>query len=136
MRLLITILITFFSILTFAQEHKANKEDHSRALIPLKYYKQKFKKPLTKKDSLNFVFKDNDTLVVLENYKPKGVGVPYEYKDSTFLEAYTKVAFVYYNDSLKNKSRMRYWKNDISLFFSKSFPKKLKRIYGFRKFFS
>ncbi|WP_452224667.1 hypothetical protein [Lacinutrix chionoecetis] len=100
---------------------------HSRALLPLKYYKQKFKKPLTRKDSLNFVYKDNDTLVVIENYKPKGISVFYEYKDSTFLDLYTRVAFKFKNDSLKNEATMKYWKDDISIYFAKEIPKKSKK---------
>ena len=127
MKTLITILSLFFVVNSFAQEENIKNHSHSRALIPLKYYKQQFKKPLTQKDSLNFVYRDNDTLVVIENYKPKGIRVPYEYKDSTFLDAYTKVAFTYSNDSLKNKTVMKYWKDDVSIFFSKSIPKKTKK---------
>lgn len=93
--------------------------------MPISMYKTKYKKPLTQKDSLNFKFKDKDTLVLVENYKrPEGVRVPYEYKDSTFLNYYKKVAFNHSNGKYSKDTKMKYWKDDIKLFFSKSISKK------------
>lgn len=127
MKLLFTFLSIIFTVNTYCQEPEARNKKYSRTLIPLKYYKQKFKKPLTKEDSLNFIYKNNDTLVLLKNYKPKGIGVAYEYKDSTFLGLYTKVAFNYTHDSIKQKATMKYWKEDISIFVSESIPNKTKK---------
>ncbi len=96
--------------------------------ISLKNYKKKFKKPLTSKDSLNFIYVNNDTLVVLKDYVRKpGRSVPYEYKDSTFLDVYKSIAFKYANDTLDKKSSMKYWKDDIAVYFSESVDKKVKK---------
>lgn len=127
MRIVVVFLCFIFTTNVFSQEKNKNQKKHSRVLMSLKHYKQKFKKPLTKEDSLSFVYKDNDTMVVLKNYKPKGVRVGYEYKDDNFLKLYTKAAFYYKHDSLKNKATMKYWKDDISIFLSKSIPKKTKK---------
>lgn len=117
------VLICFY--LNGQAQHQKN-DTLKHVYITLKSYKQKYKKPLTQKDSLSFLFKDNDTLVLVENYlRPNGVGVPYEYKDSTFLHYYKKIAFRTKSiDSLDKKQTMRYWKDDIKVFFSKSVEKR------------
>jgi hypothetical protein len=88
--------------------------------VTYKSYKLKYKQ----KDSLGFMIKDNDTMIrISNNYTPKGIPSIYEYKDSTFLELYKKVAFMpIQKDSLKTKP-MKYWKDDIRIFFSKSISK-------------
>lgn len=122
------ILIIFFSLNSFSQQKKNESVPHKNIYIPLKIYKKEFKKPLTKQDSLNFKFSDSDTLVLVKNYiRPKGVSVPYEYKDSTFLHYYKKIAFNHKNDSLSKKTTMKYWKDDIKIFFSKSVSRKTKK---------
>ncbi len=96
--------------------------------IPLNSYKKKFDVPLTKEDSLNFRFRDNDTLVLVKNYKrSKGVSVPYEPKDSTFLKYYKKVAFRQKNKFPDSTETMKYWKDGIKLYFSESVSGKTKR---------
>ncbi|WP_156133079.1 hypothetical protein [Lacinutrix sp. Hel_I_90] len=96
--------------------------------MPIKAYKLKYKKPLTAKDSTSFFYRDNDTLVLIENFiRPKGVSIPYEYKDSTFLYFYKKVAFNHKTDSIDRKTSMKYWKDDIRIFFSKSVSRKTKK---------
>lgn len=104
------------------------KHDSLPHYVTLKEYKEKYSKPLSKKDSLNFTFKDNDTLVLLGYHsKPKGVLVPYEYKDSTFLYYYKKVVFNHTNDSLSKHTSMKYWKDDIRIFFSESVSRKTRK---------
>lgn len=96
--------------------------------MPLKFYKKKNKEPLSKEDSLKIVYVNNDTLIRIDNYvTPKGVRVPYEYKDSTFLKYYIKTAFRTKNDSTDKDSYMKYWKDDIKIFFADGISKRVKK---------
>lgn len=117
--------IVFLLISSFSYAQKSNDSIY----VYLKDYKDKYKTPLTKTDSLSFFFHGNDTLVKKEQIaNPKRVNVPYEYKDSTFLKYYTKAAFRTIGvDSIDNKQTMRYWKSPINIFFSKSISRKTKR---------
>src|SRR5690606_18941210 len=126
-RLILSAFIILLTSSGFAQE-KRDTVRTNKIYMSLKNYKLKHKEPLTKNDSLNFRFKDNDTLVLLTDYKrPKGVSVPYEFKDSTFLHYYKKIAFNHPNDSVNKNTTMKYWKDDIRIFFSKSVSKKTKK---------
>ena len=116
------ILIILLSSLGYSQN--PDSKDFSRTFISINNYKLLFRKELTKNDSLNFKFKDGDTLVLVKNLHKKISSVPYEYKDSTFLNLYKKIAFKKLNDS--NFSTMKYWKDDINIFFSKSISNKVK----------
>lgn len=126
-RQLVIILMILCYINTFSQH--SSGDTLRRVYTSIKNYKERYKNPLTKKDSLNFVFKDGDTLVLIENYvRPKGISVPYEYKDSTFLHYYQKIAFRTIGiDSVDKKQSMRYWKDDIRIFFSESVSKKVRK---------
>ncbi|MGR7814496.1 hypothetical protein [Lacinutrix undariae] len=117
--------IVFLLISSFSYAQKSNDSIY----VYLNDYNDKYKTPLTKADSLSFFFHGNDTLVKKEQIAdPKRVNVPYEYKDSTFLKYYTKVAFRTTGiDSVDNKQTMRYWKSPIKIFFSKSISPKTKR---------
>ena len=98
------------------------------AYIPIDSYRRAYNKPLTKSDSLNFMFRNGDTLVMVKDYKrSKGVREPYEPKDSTFLEYYKKVAFIEKRNSPDSTETMKYWKDNIKLFFSKNIPGKTVR---------
>ena len=117
---LLLAIIFFFSILTHQAQHKAkHKLNRSGVVyISIKQYKRIYNKVLTKSDSLNFKFRNNDTLVKVQNYKvPKGISVPYEYKDSTFLELYKKIAFNPIHKDSTNSKPMKYWKDGIKIFF-------------------
>lgn len=101
------------------------KAQRTRAYIPINQYKKKYQLKITKEDSLNFIYKDNDTLILISNksfYKPNNsVKVPYEPKDSIFLETYKDV--VYRKSSLKageNKEFMKLWKEPIKIYFDSS----------------
>lgn len=104
-----------------------------RHYIPIKQYKKLSSEKLSRTDSLNFIFKDNDTLVRVDNKKnmvhTKGVKIPYEYKDSLFLDFYTKVAFSHKKDSFSIKTTMKYWKKPIKIFFSKSISRKTQKAF-------
>ena len=124
--LIVTILMAFMFNFSFSQE-KTNQT--TRHLMSLKHYKKKYKEDFeAQKDSLKYIYRNGDTLVLLENYiKPKGISVPYEYKDSTFLNLYKKIAFNSKHDSLIKKTHMKYWKNDVKIYFSNSVSKKVKK---------
>nr|WP_321224324.1 hypothetical protein [uncultured Psychroserpens sp.] len=120
--LAVFIIILNISMPSFSQKKHKHK---TRNYVPISWYKTTYKTPLTKKDSLNFKFNDQDTLVLITNkMKTIGTFVDYVYKDSLFLNEYKKIAFNHKNDSLDYNTTMKYWKNDIKLFFSKSVSKK------------
>lgn len=124
--LTITILLLILVQVVKAQTPQQQKNVQIR--MSLKHYKAKYKTPLTAKDTLNFVYVDNDTLVIVKDYVRKpGASVPYQYKDSTFLNVYKTLAFNHYKDSVSKNTTMKYWKDDIAIFFSKSVDKKVKK---------
>ncbi|MTE25518.1 hypothetical protein [Winogradskyella ouciana] len=80
------------------------------------------------KDSLGFIVRDGDTLIRVENYiESKSPSVPYEYKDSTFLELYKKIAFQPIHKDSSNTKPMKYWKDDIRIYFSENMSKSVIR---------
>ncbi|MEE9408289.1 MAG: hypothetical protein V3V28_09460 [Polaribacter sp.] len=103
----------------------------SMAYMPLRQYKKRYTKIITREDSLNFKFKDNDTLIFISNkefYKSqKRVSIPYEPKDSTFLEIYKDVVFKKYNSTGNirrgKKEFMRLWEKPIKIYFTPSLDK-------------
>lgn len=117
-------LLCCISFSVFAQDSLANKTT-VQTYIPLQEYKSGFGE-LTKEDSLNFKFLNGDTLVLApENYNPwegkNSVRVPYEYKDSTFLNIYKNV--VYNTHQVPDSSAgMRYWKEEVKIYFDESVP--------------
>lgn len=103
-----------------------------RSYISLKSYKKLYKTTLTKNDSLNFLYKDGDTLVLLdEGKKRRGSRVAFEPKDSTFLESYKKIAFRQTKGVNKDET-MKYWKEELKIFFSETASDSLKN--DFKKF--
>lgn len=116
------LIFNLFSSISFSQVKNVNLFE--RRYISLKSYKLKYDKPLTKEDSLNILYHNNDTLVLLKDYKePKGVRIPYEYKDSIFLNNYKKIAFNHNDNVPSDKTTMKYWKDDLRIYFSKSIAK-------------
>lgn len=87
----------------------------------LSEYKKTKINGLTAKDSLNIRIIGNDTLIMIDDYvPPKGVEVPYEMKDSVFLEGYKKIAFNHTKGVFSEKTTMKYWKSEIKIFFSEN----------------
>ncbi|WCO03337.1 hypothetical protein [Psychroserpens ponticola] len=111
----------------FYSEGQSNKMQIGKSYITLQNYNLLEKLPLTKKDSMNFVIRANDTLVLIETAHEKGSYVTYEYKDSTFLTYYKKIAFNEKDNRASDPATMKYWKNDIKIFFSKSISKSVKK---------
>lgn len=112
----------FFGFQITQSQHKVT--NFNEVFLPISYY-NKNKKDL---DSIGFTVYRQDTLVQVSNYtRPKGVSVPYEYKDSTFLNYYKQVAFRHKNDSISGETKMKYWKNGLKIYFSKSISKQNKK---------
>lgn len=113
--------LLFFFIITVSY----SQDTIVRNYIPISNYKEAGNK-ITKKDSTNFRFYNRDTLVqVSADYKStidkNKVKVPYEPKDSMFLELYKNV--VYNTDSFSGKKLfMRYWKDSVKVYFEPSVP--------------
>ncbi|MCX7549798.1 hypothetical protein OS191_02955 [Xanthomarina sp. F2636L] len=126
MKLLFYLSICLLSTsLCFSQ--KKDNSTYSTMYMTVKQYKNKYKVPLTKKDSLSFRVIHGDTMVQVSDFmRPKGNSVPYEYKDSTFLKYYEKVAFNHKKGVISDNTVMKYWKDDVKIFFSKSVAKKTK----------
>ena len=116
-RLITSFFLFIFFVNGFSQDAVLAKK---KIYVPQNLFKEIYKT----KDSLGFIVHDNDTLIeVLDYKKPNGAPVPYEYKDSTFLDLYKKVAFkIKHKDSADTKP-MKYWKNPIKIYFSESVDK-------------
>ena len=98
-------------------------ERHSRKYIPLKIYQSRIGQVT---DSTAIKYINGDTLVNVpmdfDLYEGQNVvRVKYEPKDSVFLDTYKDVV---YNLDIKadSSARMRYWKDDIRIYFDESVP--------------
>jgi len=124
----ITILLLFIMPNAQGQEHEAHPHNNMVNYMTVQDYKNRFQRELTKQDSLNFVIIKNDTLVtLLEKDRYKVVSVAYEYKDDTFLKYYKEVAFNHPNDSVSEETSMKYWKDDLKIYFSNTVSKHEKK---------
>jgi len=116
----------FLSNNCFSQEHKTD------SLIPtyvsIKYIEEDQRKLLLNYKVKNFIITNHDTLIKIQDVKhTKRNVVAYEYKDSTFLSQYKKIAFAHKKDSDSSKTSMKYWKDPINIFFSKSVKRRTKK---------
>lgn len=88
-------------------------------------------------DSIGFRIIQNDTIITVSGYETKGVKVPYEEKDSIFLERYKEIV---YNKKYQNKTQkilptMKTWKNEIKIYFDKSVNRQtIKKFVEFTKY--
>lgn len=125
-------IIFIFSILlsfpVLSQEH--DQKPRKRVYISIDQF-QELIGPLTVQDSLDMMIRGKDTLILIRphhNYQPPtgGVRVPYEPKDSLFLELYKDV--VYNPDGNSRDETMKIWKDDVKIFFAPSVPKDHQKI--------
>ena len=101
-------------------------QKHSRAYMPLWQYKKMHKEAITKQDSINFLFKEKDTLILISDkyfYKnQQRVSVPYEPKSDEFLETYKDIVYKkhnsYGNIRKGKKEYMRLWEAPIKIYFA------------------
>lgn len=122
MKFFLFVVIGLISLKTYSQD------TIRKVFFPIEHYKNSGEK-LTKQDSLKFKFHNGDTLVEVseayitaQNSSENGkVRVPYEPKDSLFLEIYKNVV---YNNQKENtrKEFMRYWKDSVKIYFEPSVP--------------
>ncbi|ESU28218.1 hypothetical protein FLJC2902T_15640 [Flavobacterium limnosediminis JC2902] len=125
MKYLCFFLFTFFFLnTTVAQHHNVknskSSSGHDKSYISLDDYKQFFKKTPDFKDTSSYMVIQGDTLIAIDSRKKKSV--PFEYKDDVFLNLYKKIAFNDNHKSKDGKSRLKYWKSGINVYFSKSIP--------------
>ena len=103
--------------------------------MPLWQYKKMHKEAITKKDSINFIFKEKNTLILISDkdfyQHKKGINVAYEPKDSTFLEIYKDIVYKkhdsYGNIRKGKKEYMRLWKKPLKIYFAPKLDKHYKR---------
>lgn len=96
-----------------------------RAFMSLKDYSKRYNRKVTENDIKNFIYKDRDTLILIsdKDFYKKGISVPYQPKDSSFLETYKDVIYQKYSSRAKNPDRknyMRLWRTPIKIYFAKS----------------
>ena len=109
-----------------AEKRGVKSKRQSRTYIPISQYKKIYNREITKEDIANFSFRNGDTLVLVSNKKfyKKGEIVPYQPKDSSFLETYKDVVYQKYSvvtsENKKRKDYMRLWRVPIKMFFAKS----------------
>lgn len=118
----------FLLLFIFIQAAQLYSQDtinprNSHRYLNLKDYKKLVGKT---SDSTEFIYRNGDTLVKIPNdFEPFGTGyrveVKYEYKDSAFLSIYKNVVFNLGKGS-SDAERMRYWKDDVKIFFDESVP--------------
>ena len=130
MKNIILILILFFSLDSYSQKKYSNIKI-GKKYISLKGYKSLFGSSFTKEDSLLFVIRKNDTLIPFpdEYIQPKGVEVEYIEKDSIFLDIYEDIVFkkhVNIQNKSTNNLKMRYWKDEIKIYFANNVDKEVK----------
>ena len=123
-------LILFTNFKKFRKQASKIKEisfkHHARTYMPLWQYKKTHKEAITKKDSINFLFKEKDTLILISDkdfYKnQKRVSVPYEPKSDEFLETYKDIVYKkhdsYGNIRKGKKEFMRLWEAPIKIYFA------------------
>jgi hypothetical protein len=130
----IAVLLFILSFLfTFAQ-HKKSRDSINVAYMNIKTYQHYKTKVDSKVDSIGFKIDKNDTIIVVKGYKSKGVQVPYEEKDSIFLERYKNIV---YNKKYQNKNQqvyptMKTWKTEIKIYVDQSVDKNT--VKKFREF--
>ena len=129
MKIIITISLLILSCTSIAQEKKV-LEDNVRSYIKIRDYEKLTGKRKSEIPIENYKFRNGDTLVLIpNNYKFKN-SVPYEPKDSTFLEIYKDIVYKKYSkDTIrKKKLYMRLWKKPIKIYFSNSVDERYKKI--------
>jgi len=121
-----------FSVKKDSLINKTDKVLHqSRSYMTLSQYRKAYNKPLTKTDSENYKFKNGDTLILIsdKDFYKKRVSVPYEPKDSVFLEVYKDVVYRKYqkkDTSASKKIRLKHWRHEIKIYFANSIDKTVK----------
>ncbi|WP_324719400.1 hypothetical protein [Salinimicrobium sp. HB62] len=126
--LCITVVCVLFSLSGFSQNIPEGMENRKiKRYIPIEHIREKGL-ILTKQDSLNFHFRDRDTLVLvspaLEFHFPEGIRVQIKPQDSLFIEKYKETVYGPRTRRDRNKQSLKIWRNGIRLYFDPSVPKR------------
>lgn len=121
-------LVPFFFLVFlsgFSQDSLKTKRI-TKYYVPISHYKQ-MGNTLTAQDSLNFMFRNNDTLVLvdqsfLKSSEKEKIKVEYEPRDSSFLEIYKNVVYGKHLKGVKPTETMRWWKDDVKILFDPTVP--------------
>lgn len=137
-RFLVYTLFSLISFMGFSQDTLWKKRERVKKFIPMPMYVEHFGQV---NDTVETMIKDGDTLVsVPVDFDPFDSGdyvqVPYNQKDSIFLSIYKDVVFNAGKRGSQNE-RMRYWKDDIRIFFDESVPQEhAEKLMDFAKMIS
>lgn len=137
-RFLVYTLFSLISFMGFSQDTLWKKRERVKKFIPMPMYVEHFGQM---NDTVETMIKDGDTLVsVPVDFDPFDSGdyvqVPYNQKDSIFLSIYKDVVFNTGKRGSENE-RMRYWKDDIRIFFDESVPQEhAEKLMDFAKMIS
>lgn len=134
MKFLYCSIFSLFCFLTFAQ-HKTGRPGgipipNYDAAVNYESYKSMKNDKTRKIDSVGSLIVKNDTLILITGYKmPKGVKVPYEPKDSTFLAVYKELVYNKSNQKANSTSKpmMKLWKDEIKVYFDSTVTSSQKR---------
>ena len=126
MRAILLGFLILFTTQLYSQDTLAIKRT-SRIYINIKTFQEK-EIALTRKDSADFMFQGQDTLVLVSKefaedllkLEENQVKVKYEPKDDEFLEKYKKVVF---GNEDNTKTTLKIWKEDVKIYFDTSVPK-------------
>jgi len=106
-----------------SQKHEFHPRlDFYGTYMPISIYREMGER-ITQANSDNIVITAKDTFILIPNKDPfKGMKrVPFELKDSTFIDIYKNVVYGTHNENLKPERRnMKYWKDTISMYFDPS----------------
>lgn len=124
MKVKVTLFVLLISFAGISQNDIIQTKQ-GQSYTKLHSYKRLFGDKFSKNDSLNFIIRGKDTLVPFpKDYKKtSSVLVPYEPKDSLFLEIYKDIVYKKYQKPIKESDKkltMKYWKTDIKIYFTKS----------------
>ncbi|MEE2770834.1 MAG: hypothetical protein VX712_01360 [Bacteroidota bacterium] len=137
-RFLVYTLFSLISFMGFSQDTLWKKRERVKKFIPMPMYVEHVGQM---NDPVETMIKDGDTLVsVPVDFDPFDSGdyvqVPYNQKDSIFLSIYKDVVFNAGKRGSQNE-RMRYWKDDIRIFFDESVPQEhAEKLMDFAKMIS
>ena len=132
-------IILFFALL-FTQVFMAQNQPRkvTKQYIRIKNYRTIYSMKTVNLDSVEHKFYQGDTLI-LYNPKPdpNKVLVPFDFRDSTFLDYYVPIAFRASGEKDSLNNSMKYWHEDIKVYFSTNIHKKVQKEFSqFTQFIS
>lgn len=120
------VLCSVFVQLIFAQNQPRSA---TARYLKIQNYKTIFKLKSINLDSVDHRFYKGDTLIKYDpKPDPNKVLVPFDFRDSSFLDYYVPIAFRLSHDTKDSlKQTMKYWRNDIKIYFSKNITRGVKK---------